>query len=157
MRWWLMEATWIALMKLPFLMQSSGLEGGVGVYPCVCVDPVASWHGVISAALLISPKYGRAHVCVCVRAATCMCGYAHCISVPFWMNSLEPFKHSCTRFILSLWGYRDHPILVHCSRGVFPFPFPSLNTHPAAQSMYHPHDRRSSHICHCISLNATGC
>lgn len=46
-----------------FLMQSSGLEGGV--YLCVCVDPVASWHGLISAALFVSPKY-----CACV--ATCI-------------------------------------------------------------------------------------
>lgn len=50
-----------------FLMQSSGLEGGAHVYLCACVDPVASWHGVISVALLILPKK-RARVCVCVAA-----------------------------------------------------------------------------------------
>lgn len=44
-----------------FLMQSSALEGGA----CVCVDPVASWHCVISAALLILLKTLR--VCVCIR------------------------------------------------------------------------------------------
>lgn len=44
-----------------FLMQSSGLEGGARVFLCACVDPVASWHGVISAALLILLKN-----CVCV-------------------------------------------------------------------------------------------
>lgn len=48
-----------------FLMQSSGLEGGTCVCLCVCVDPVASWHGVISAALLILPK---SCLCVCVAA-----------------------------------------------------------------------------------------
>ena len=47
-----------------FLMQSSGLEGGAHVYLCVCVGPVASWHRVISAALLILPKTVCVHVCV---------------------------------------------------------------------------------------------
>lgn len=46
------------------LMQSSGLEGGAHLYLCVCVGLVASWHGVISAALLILPKTVCAYVCV---------------------------------------------------------------------------------------------
>lgn len=59
-----------------FLMQSSGLEGGTCVYLCVCVDLVASWHAVISAALLILPKY-------CWRVCVCVCGYAHRFTVSF--------------------------------------------------------------------------
>ena len=55
-----------------FLMQSSGLEGGARVYLCVCVAPVASWHAVISAALLILPKN-----CVCVCVCVCMCVWLH--------------------------------------------------------------------------------
>lgn len=45
-----------------FLMQSNGLQGGVRVYLCVCVDPVASWHGAISAALLILVKTVCVHL-----------------------------------------------------------------------------------------------
>ena len=60
-----------------FLMQSSGLEGGARVYLCVCVDPVASWHGVISAALLILPK--KVCVCACVCVATHKPASRHCV------------------------------------------------------------------------------
>lgn len=60
-----------------FLMQSSGLEGGARVYLCVCVDPVASWHSVISASLLILPK--TACVCACVWLHISL----HCVPVSF--------------------------------------------------------------------------
>lgn len=39
-----------------FLIESDGLEGGVPAYLCVCVDPVANWNSVISAAFLILLK-----------------------------------------------------------------------------------------------------
>lgn len=51
-----------------FLMQSSGLEGGACARVCVrvCLDPIASWHSVISAALLILLKMMFVCVYVCV-------------------------------------------------------------------------------------------
>lgn len=49
-----------------FLMQSNGLQGGACVSPRVCVDLIARWHSVISAALLISVKT----VCVLLSVHT---------------------------------------------------------------------------------------
>lgn len=59
-------------------------------------------------------------LCVRVRARVSM---HTLVSGPcvLWINSVNPFKHSCTRFILSLRGHRDHPTVVHCSRGSSPF------------------------------------
>lgn len=51
MRHWLMEATWMALMK-PLLMPDCREV-------CQRVCPVASWHSVISAALLVLLKTHR--------------------------------------------------------------------------------------------------
>lgn len=64
------------------------------------------------------------HVCVELHISP------HRVPVSFWINSVNPFKHSCTWFILSLWGYRNHPTVVHCSQGSSPFfPLRCPNTH----------------------------
>lgn len=106
-----------------FLMQSSGLEGGAHV--CLCGSCCQLAQGYFSS----SPDLAENCVCLCVRAWVWLHRSLYCIPLSHWINSVNPFKHSCTWFILSLWGCRDHPTVVHCSQGSSPFGPVDPNTH----------------------------
>lgn len=126
---------------------------------CACVSVCLCGSLLPAGSVLFQqlPSSCRRIVHVCVHVCVELHISLRRVPVSFWINSVNPFKHSCTWFILSLWGYRNHPTVVHCSRGSSPF-FPCEPQHTQSKhSLYHPYNRHSSHICHCISLNAAGC
>lgn len=94
-----------------------------GRYMCVSVCLCGSCCQLARCYFSSSPHLAEIlFVCVCV------CGCTHRIAVSFWINLVDPFKRSCGWFILSLWGYRDHPTLVRCFPRGLPLSPASPNT-----------------------------
>lgn len=117
-----------------FLMQSSGF-GGRCVSVCLCRSCCQLARCYFSSSLRLAE-------------ILCVCGYMHRIRVSFWINSVDPFKRSCTWFILSLWGKQRSPHSGTLFPGVFPFP-------PAGPDTHAPHIYCITHMIDIHHTSAT--